>query len=839
MKLENVEDVYPLSPMQNLMLLHSVSTPHEGTLLNQLCYEIQGKFSSAIFEKAWQEILNRHAALRTAFIWENVKKPLQVVREHVRLPWEILDWRDVDRGLQDQRFDSLCEADEKQGFDLRHAPLMRFTLVRLADDLCHLIWSSHHLVIDRWCLTIVLNELLVVYRALNLSKRPVLAPARPFRDYIAWLQNQDPSAAEKHWRNRLRKIFKPTYITLANHKDHGFEGRSRYAEIELDISPRTTSKLKDFARQYQLTMSVVLQGGWAAILGQCGGTDDVIFGMTVSGRPSDLPAVESIVGSFINNVPVRIKIVRERSLLSWLKDLQKSFIELQPFQHPSLADIQSWSEIPMGQALFDTLLLFLAPEGLQQEHIDDFEMKGIRGTLRTNYPLTIAVVECNNTLKLKTIYDTNRMDSQFCKAALRNLELLLESIVGEPEQNVDSLASCVHFDVNLLSKNSLAIDSVSNSNDDIAVQENAEKPKSYIIASNAQRISRIQNDSVEHVLVKIWQQVLGVDSVGVDDNFFYIGGNSVSAIQLFTKIEQSTGKRLPIATLYSAPTVRQISTILKDEGWSPNWSSLVLMKSGDFTRPLFAVPAAASTVLEFEALVRYLDVPQAIYGLQPIGFDGEKNRPHRRVEDMAAHYISEIVTVQPNGPYFLLGRCFGSKVVFEMAHQLSRQGKKVAFLAVLDSEPPQHIESEGAPEKPGKSANSYLQKSLKHLHNGRLTRVLKNKLITSTTALLSRKHRHIQRVVEAHSVANRAYVGKVYKGKITLIRSEKSHNSPSFNWHRERWSKLAISTDYYVVPGDHITMVHEANIEKLATVLAQCIDKANRETRGLTAQTVG
>ncbi|MDQ2935944.1 MAG: amino acid adenylation domain-containing protein, partial [Acidobacteriota bacterium] len=210
-------------------------------------------------------------------------------------------------------------------------------------------------------------------------------------------------------------------------------------------------------------------------------------------------------------------------------------------------------------------------------------------------------------------------------------------------------------------------------------QINGRKPAHESTAAPAQ-------DGLELKLQKIWERLLGVGAIGIDDNFFELGGHSLLAVRLFAQIEKSFGRNLPLATLFQAPTVRLLAKVLREDGWSAPWSSLVLMQNGGNRLPFFCVHAAGGNVLEYHDLSRLLGPDQPFYGLQAQGLDGSQP-PHTTIEDMASHYIDEMREVQPAGPYLLGGRSSGGTVAFEMACQLAEQGEEVALLALLDAYP--------------------------------------------------------------------------------------------------------------------------------------------------------
>src|SRR5215213_403282 len=183
-----IEDLYPLSPVQHGMLFHSLLAPEVGLYFVQKCCTLRGELNVAAFEQAWQRVIDRHPILRTAFLWEDLDQPLQVVYRRLSLPLEKNDWRHLCEKDQKQQLDAQLKTERRSGFDLKTAPLMKLRLIRLTDDTYQFIWSHHHLLLDGWCNTLILKELFVCYEAFRQGREPGLEDCRPFRDYIVWLQ---------------------------------------------------------------------------------------------------------------------------------------------------------------------------------------------------------------------------------------------------------------------------------------------------------------------------------------------------------------------------------------------------------------------------------------------------------------------------------------------------------------------------------------------------------------------------------------------------------------------------------------------------------------------------
>ncbi|HEV7213781.1 MAG TPA: condensation domain-containing protein, partial [Chloroflexota bacterium] len=388
-----VEDIYPLAPLQQGLLFHSLLTPAAGAYIQQLSWVSHGSLNSEALRQSWRQVLDRQAVLRTAFLWEELDEPVQVVLRHVELPYREQDWRGVAPDEQQTRFHDLRTALHRERFLLAEPPLWRFDLLRLTDDVFISLLTYHHLLLDGWGLSVMLREVMACYRAVCRGQRPVLPPPRPYRDHIAWLQQQELAAAESFWREMLGDFSTPTSIP----EDHAAPSAPMVsletAEQEQRLSAETTAALQALAKQERLTLNTLVQGAWALLLSRNCGQDDVVFGFVVSGRPADLPGAESIVGLFANTLPVRVCVRADAWLLPWLHELQLHQVDARQYEYSPLAQVQRMSAIPTDQALFECILAFenYPIDTAQASDANDLVIDDIQAVNRTHYPLAVMV----------------------------------------------------------------------------------------------------------------------------------------------------------------------------------------------------------------------------------------------------------------------------------------------------------------------------------------------------------------------------------------------------------------------------------------------------------------
>src|SRR4051812_18582964 len=296
----NVEDIYPLSPLQNGIVFHSLYTGGQA-YQEQFPMMLHGELSADALERAFHALVARHGALRTGFVWEGVPQPLQFVLRQARAPFDHLDWTAEPDDWR-AALDRLMESDYARGYDLKRPPLVRVSLARIDARKHLLLLSLQHVVADGWSLPLLLDELHLLYGAERAGVPVELPPAPRYRDYVQWLMARDTGAAEAFWRRTLAGFERPTPLPL----DNGAPSSEIVFCASLDVDAEIMVRAQAFARSQGVTLNTLVQGAWALLLARHAGVRDVVFGATVSGRPPELPGVERAVGLYINNVPVRV-----------------------------------------------------------------------------------------------------------------------------------------------------------------------------------------------------------------------------------------------------------------------------------------------------------------------------------------------------------------------------------------------------------------------------------------------------------------------------------------------------------------------------------------------------
>jgi thioesterase domain-containing protein/acyl carrier protein len=831
---KNVADIYGLSPMQSLMLLHTkTANADHDVLFNQIVYVIEGLLDAAAYRRAWQLIVDRHSALRTLFVWQDGQDPVQVVREQVTLPWNDIDWRGRPAAEQAADLDQLLAADLAEGFDLLRPPAMRLSLIQVAEEQYWLVWSSHHLVIDRWCIGIIFEEISIAYEAFVSGEFPSLPAAPLYRDYIAWLAEQDEDAARAYWREALRDLQPQSLPLVARTAPH----TAALETIETGLAGDEWARLRRFALDHDLTHGTLLTAAWAAVLAAASGTNDTLFGLTVSGRPADLADVSQAVGCFINNVPLRVNLdsgsMVEATTVGWLQNLQEQQMELKPFEYASPVQIQTWSELNTYGPLFETLVVLQAPVHLAMPQ--NLSIRYAQGGMQTGYPLSLGAVPDEAELSLSLTYDRSRVPESMAGQVASGLIQVLRALPEAADRPPSTLTAILGFEE----------------------AGTPRQPQSGLVAGE-DRPYTAPRTITEGAIALIWATLLNLPQVGIEDRFFDLGGDSINAIQLLSLIEARLGRRLPISLLFRNPTVAELAAEIGEETLMPADPVLQPVNERGTNPPFFYVHGVFGDVSYLHNLGPLMEADQPIYGLEAIGLRPGQE-PDLTIEAMAARYIEAMRRLQPSGPYYVGGFCLGGVVAYEIARQLEQAGETTALLAIIEGSAPfefhyllpvYHPErlqiirqsapywARGNKEFGGWRLGARLQARArrKRGESPKVNRRANQNVEFDNLADFNATRPEIQfQVREVNIRAVDAYVPGAYGGHIILYRARAVQIGHAFRGKidpQRGWGRLAkggVSIRY--VDGNHIGILVPPYVNSLASTITSDIDQAREQHR--------
>ncbi|KWF81622.1 non-ribosomal peptide synthetase [Burkholderia cepacia] len=429
-----IDDVYPLSPMQQGILFHALFAPGHASYVNQLVATAAALDADRLVA-AFEASVARHDILRTS-VMPDEAAPLQCVHRHARMPVEQLDWRTRGDTL-DADFDAWLAADRARGFDWREPPLMRLTLIRVTDDAWRVVWTRHHVLLDGWSTARLLADVLRDYRDPDAVSPFASRPALRYRDFIAWLGTRDRDADERFWTERLARLDAPTLIADRTADRADADMVTWRATLDADAMTRVAQT----ARALKLTVNTLVQGAWALALQRMTHQPAVAFGATVAGRPDALADVDAVLGLFINTVPVITAPAPQQRAADWLQALQRDNAAAAEHAHTPLADIQRWAR-GAGGALFDTLVVF------ENYPVDDtardadpraLVLSGVRSIEATDFALTL-VIESGAELTIDYGYDTARVDARQVETWHRAFACALDALARTPDALLGTLS---------------------------------------------------------------------------------------------------------------------------------------------------------------------------------------------------------------------------------------------------------------------------------------------------------------------------------------------------------------------------------------------------------------
>jgi len=432
MNKRNVADIYGLSTMQEGMLFHSLKSESTSMYLEQFSCTLNGQINFEYFWNAWQAVIDHNSVLRTAFVWEGVKKPVQVVLKECEVKYIQYDWSNLPQAEIERDYSKFLENDRIMGFELDQAPLMRFALIQIAESGYYFVWSFHHIVMDGWSLPLVLGQMLENYKALKDGQAPAKKKTRPFKEYINWLNRQDTEISKQYWQEKLQGFEEVLSLSAEPVEDQQGETRKR----SLRLSEETYNQIERTAKSKGITSYQIYNLAYAILLGKYSGKEDVVYGTTVSGRPLELQGMDETVGIFINTVPVRVQLDGKLTLLECLENLKQAQISRSPHEYMSLAEISTANNM---SHLFQSIFVYENYANAEAyKNITEFTITDLQLKEEINYPLAW-VVKPDHGISIETIYNSACFSDNLIEQFLNSFLTILDEIVHKMDQSVSSV----------------------------------------------------------------------------------------------------------------------------------------------------------------------------------------------------------------------------------------------------------------------------------------------------------------------------------------------------------------------------------------------------------------
>ncbi len=440
MKSHEIEDIYPLSPMQEGLLFQSLYAPNSRAYCEQFSFHLSGSLNIKAFVNSWKLLSRRHAILRTAFAHKNHPRPLQVVFKERDIPVAVETLDDLPETVQQQRIEEYLEHDREKGFDLTFDPLMRIMIFRLGENSNQVVWSHHHILTDGWCIGIFFRELIKFYKNFCIGKTPDLSAPIPYREYIRWLEEQNQDEAKTYWQNYLTEYNQLVSLPVYG---SGYEGSDyNLAELLFTLDKEISDGLRSLAICQNVTLSTIIRFVWGILLSRYNGTEDVIFGAIVSGRPSEIKGINEMIGLFINAIPVRIRFHAKYNFSEFIRIIQEDSLTGEKYHHVSLAEIQA--ECSQIREIFDHLLVFenypMNQELIQLniEKDTEFSIDHVEIYEQTHYNFNLLVFPTEN-IRIKFSYNKSLYPEHQMEQVAEHLKTVIRSILENPEKQIGEI----------------------------------------------------------------------------------------------------------------------------------------------------------------------------------------------------------------------------------------------------------------------------------------------------------------------------------------------------------------------------------------------------------------
>ena len=632
--------------------------------------ELSGEVNIAALEWAISEVASRHEALRSTFSEDGSKV---VVRPSISIELHCHDlssFSSIDAAV---RLTEILEEDGRQVFDLVSGPLVSFQLIKLSPSKYVLVFTAQMIICDGWGFKVVLEEISAVYSAFVQKRELSLESPKQMRDYASWQAQERDSAwakeCERFWLAQFETI--PSPFELPSSGPRPPTRSYDAARANLRLAPEFYQGIKRVARDLRNTPFALLLTAYAVWLCRLGGREDVVIGVPFAGQGA--LGLNTLVGQCVHTLPFLIRCDRAAAFVDQLNLTRQFILDAQEHWNSSYSTLvqklnisSDPSRIPLVPVIFN-----LDPT------LSEVQFSGCASRITSgprfyfHYDLGFNLVEEDETLLVECDYNTNLFDSDTIRDWIGEFQRLLESIVSNPSEKLGGL---------------LPVSPEAQSHQKCLQVKRQSRPLS-LASHGASKIEEeyiAPRNDTEKRLARLWCETLKLNRVGSRANFFDLGGHSLAAGSLFAKIEEEFGRKLPLATLLTAPTIEGLSMALQGGTTENSWSPLVPIQPSGSKPPLFLVHGAGGNVLLYRSLGEHLAPEYPLYGFQSKGLDG-RSRPLHTIQEMAACYLRELRTVQPVGPYYLGGYCLGGTIAYEMAQILRREGEEVALVAMLDT----------------------------------------------------------------------------------------------------------------------------------------------------------
>lgn len=799
---DEVQAVYPLTPIQTGLLFHAIEHPKSSPYFIQISWACARKYNAKAMLEAWDLLIRNHELLRATYLWEVLDTPIQVIHKQSKITVIEKDWRIFSTDEQKSRLNDYLIQDRQLGIDLKKAPLMRLTIIHMSDEKQLAIWSFHHIIMDNLSVCKIIEELDYYYSTLCSNSMIVEKKAPSFRKFIRWQKRHNYNLNKQFWQNYLEDFTVANQLSFKKEIDS--TAKPCYTQFEYNLSQELSQRLNAYAKNNQLTLNAVMQGMWAYLLSIYSNTSDVVFGVTVSTRNSAIKNVHNIVGPLINTLPFRVIVDKDLSLLEYLKKVQNNLAEIIDHSSFSHIDIQRASEVMPGTSLFYSFFNF------ESQQIQELEERlaffyNIKTNEITHYPLSLYVIP-DTCIKLKVSFNPLWYDIDSVNKLIDSYASILSYIDEKANPSLNEFKQKIG--IQLTEPNS-------HSPDIIQDKESSQRNNGLIHnVQNNQSKSKISYNEIKTILTNIWAEILQKRTVGIEDNFFDIGGDSLESITVISRVNKEFKINLSVSKLFDAPTIAQFTHVVQEMLTDTSCMHAILDKNGSRfiiplqikgnKKPLFLIHPIGGTVFCYVPLRNYIH-DRPLYAIEDPGIHSN-SLTFSSLEELASYYLESIKQIQPEGPYLLGGLSLGGLIAIEIAKQLNAQGESIQFIGLFDA---------WASYPEISNQKDWFEKHMDEQHQQMNQQLLQAGLDPKNPWLDLQWHRKLLSLkYRISSIPNKV---TLFKAK-TLIEIIIGYDHPT-----NFWENYCNHLEVKHVSGDHYSMFNHENIKELAETLKGCM----------------
>lgn len=648
--------VVPVTVPQRGLLLSSKLNGALSCAYNEsITVKFAGDLDHDAIEKAIHALVQKHDALRSTFA---ANGETMTISDKVSYERQRIDLRHEGESQAQARFAAILREDASTPFDLEHGPLFRSYLIIMPHSQCYVVMTSHHIVCDGWSLDVLISELCSFYDKLHRGHEPDLQASHQFAEYCLHTGSRKDSNEYNTAREYWRKRFSPVYpvLLLPADKPGSKIGMYDARRVDLDIGGDLVASLRALCKRKGCSMFTLFVAAYNLLLRKISGQDAFVVGLPLAEQ--HLLGYDDLVGHCVNLLPFCCSVDNRYSYEDYIGAVQRDLLEGYDNQVYTYVDL-----LDDGGITFDHTGSASMPAGLttvKKYEEGDLAIDGVAVDYFANprayesFELYLNVVESAKAIELKCHYKTACFNLETIETWLRDYEQILTRFVHDPLERIETVVAA-------------------------RAVVSGETHKGLATKHMTPQVLEMVDK-----LKPVWKRVLGKAAIDDNDNFFDLGGNSLMAAKLFAEMEKVTGKTIPLAVLFEAPTLAELAIHLQTGKYEKSWNSLIPIHAQGTRAPLYLIHGAEGNILLYRDLARHLGADQPVIGLQSVGLDN-RTEIDPRFEVVASNYIKEMKAYQPKGPYFLGGYCLGGTIALEMAQQLKRQGEEIGLLFMIEN----------------------------------------------------------------------------------------------------------------------------------------------------------